>query len=74
MTGGRRATFAPRAGAEEAGRRSALRVWGSRGKGAALPLASGALDDERSAVGQGACLRCFPTADPVFQRCKDKII
>lgn len=51
---------APRRGA-------VVRVWGSRGKGGALPLASGALDEERSGVGQSACLRSFSTADFVRQ-------
>lgn len=47
---------------------SADRVWGSKGKGAAQPPASGPLDDERSAVGQSACLRSFPTVSSMLQR------
>lgn len=46
------------------------RVWGSRGKGAALPLASGALDDERSDVGQGACLRSSVPTPQIAQQMK----
>lgn len=49
-------------GADAPGYWAVVRDWGSRGKGGALPLASGSLDDERSGVGQSACLRSFPTA------------
>lgn len=52
--------------ADAPGCSAVVRDWGSRGKGGALPLASGALEDERSGVGQSACLRSFPTAAFVF--------
>lgn len=67
MTVGDRVTVGLRPGAEAPGRSAVVRVWGSRGKGRAQPLASGALDDERSGVGQSACLRSFSTADFVLQ-------
>jgi hypothetical protein len=54
-------------GAGAPGRGAVVRVWGSRGKGVALPLGSGALDGERSGVGQSACLPSFPTAVFVLQ-------
>ena len=54
-------------GAEAPGCSAVVRVWGSWGKGGAQPHASGALDDERSGVGQSACLRSFSTASFVLQ-------
>lgn len=48
-------------GASAPGRFAAPRVWGSKGKGPALPLASGMMTDERSAVRQNACLPVLET-------------
>lgn len=67
MTVGQLVVGGQRPGAGASGRCSVVRVWGSRGKGGAQPLASGALNDERSGVGQSACLRSFSTADFVLQ-------
>lgn len=67
MTGGQPVVDGQYPGAEARGCSALCRVWGSRGKGGAQPLASGALDDERSGVGQSACLRSFPTAVFVLQ-------
>lgn len=66
MTVGNRVVGGRHLSAAEVAGRGAV-VWGSRGKGGAQPLASGALDDERSGVGQSACLRSFSTADFVLQ-------
>lgn len=70
MTGGQAAVCRESSVAKASGPGHGVRVWGSKGKGAALPLASGALDDERSAVGQSACLRSFPTVPTMLQRCQ----
>lgn len=67
MTGGQRVAGGQYLGAQAPGCGAVVRVWGSRGKGGAQPLASGALDEERSGVGQGACLRSFSTAVFVLQ-------
>lgn len=67
MTGGQLVLGGQYLGAEAPGCSAVVRVWGSRGKGGAQPLASGELDDERSGVGQSACLRSFSTADFVLQ-------
>jgi hypothetical protein len=67
MTGGQRVAGGQDLGAEAPGYGAVVRVWGWRGKGGALPLASGALDEERSGVGQSACLPSFSTAVFVLQ-------
>ncbi|KQN88988.1 hypothetical protein ASE96_05010 [Arthrobacter sp. Leaf69] len=67
MTGGQVVVGGQYLGAEAPGCGAVVRVWGSRGKGGAQPLASGALDEERSGVGQSACLRSFSTAEFVLQ-------
>lgn len=67
MTGGQPVVDGQYLGAEAPGCSALVRVWGSRGKGGPQPLASGALDDQRSGVGQSACLRSFSTADFVLQ-------
>jgi hypothetical protein len=67
VIGGQHVAVDQRPGEGAPRRGAVVRVWGSRGKGIALPLASGALDDERSGVGQSACLRSFSTAVFVLQ-------
>jgi hypothetical protein len=67
VTVGKRVAGRQCPGAEAPGCGAVVRVWGSRGKGGVLPLASGALDDERSGVGQCACLPSFSTAVFVLQ-------
>lgn len=67
MIGGELVVCGQYLGAQAPGCGVVVRVWGSRGKGIALLLASGALDDERSGVGQSACLRSFSTAVFVLQ-------
>lgn len=67
MTGGQHVVAGGYLGAQAPGCSAVAQVWGSRGKGGAQPLASGALDDKRSGVGQSACLRSFSTADFVLQ-------
>lgn len=67
MTGGQLVVTGRYLGAQAPGCTAVVQVWGSRGKGGAQPLASGALDDERSGVGQSACLRSFSTAVFVLQ-------
>jgi hypothetical protein len=61
VTGGQLVVDGQYLGADAPRYSSVVRVWGSRGKGGAQPLASGALDDQRSGVGQSACLRSFST-------------
>lgn len=61
-------------GAPAPGHGTAIRVWGSRGKGEAQPLASGTLDDERSGVGQGACLRWLSTGHRMLKQFEEENI
>jgi hypothetical protein len=56
MIGGQHVAHGGCSGAAAFRRPVALRVWGSKGKGAALPLASDREEGERSDVRQPVCL------------------